>query len=67
MLPEATPNWVGYPVVGKPVFFVLDGKGTIRRIIKGYSMDMQFQIVRTVQFLLREAATTASPAPELPR
>jgi hypothetical protein len=49
------PNVEHYPLFAKPMLWVLDGHGTIRRIITGYSRDIEVQLASTVQFLLREA------------
>jgi hypothetical protein len=48
------PNIEHYPLAGKPMIWVLDGRGMIRRVFTGYSRDTERQILRTVQFLRRE-------------
>jgi hypothetical protein len=57
------PNPTNYKHTVRPTFFVLDGNGTIRRIIQGNGDDMEAQLARTVTFLQREAhVPAASPA-----
>lgn len=49
------PNIKRYPLVAKNTIWMLDGEGKIRRIFLGYSREKEDQIVKVVQFLLREA------------
>jgi hypothetical protein len=56
--PEESPNLKDYPIFGKPMLWVIDGRGIIRRVFTGYDREIETQIVRTVEFLLAEAATT---------
>jgi hypothetical protein len=55
-----------YPLFGKPMTYVVDGQGTIRRIFSGYSRNIERQMRQTIEFLLREAAdsrrTSAEPS-----
>jgi len=61
LTPESSgPNASNYPHAVRPTFHVLDGKGTIRRIIQGNSDDMEAQLARTVTFLQREANVAAT-------
>jgi len=53
--PMESPNLKDYPLLGKPMLWVVDGKGVIRRVFTGYDREIETQIVRTVEFLLREA------------
>jgi len=57
---DAGPNLKNYPMVSKPTIWVLDGKGTIRRIFVGYSRENEKDIIKVVQYLTREA-TASSP------
>jgi hypothetical protein len=57
---SSVPGWPGpnndnYPTVNKPMIWVIDGKGTIRRIFTGYSRDIHHELTRTIEFLLNEA------------
>jgi hypothetical protein len=52
-------NLANYPSIGKPMIWVIDGRGIIRKIFTGYSRDINVQLVRTVEYLLREAANDA--------
>jgi hypothetical protein len=45
-----------YPLFGKPMSWIIDGQGIVRRIFTGYDRDIEQQIRRTIEFLLREAA-----------
>lgn len=63
---SAGPNFQNYPMVSKPVIWILDGNGTVRRTFIGYSREKEAQIARTLQFLLKEASaqtgvTSADP------
>jgi len=58
--PTPSANEVNYPTFGKPMLWVLDGHGQIRRIFTGYGLEIQAQLQHTVEFLLREAAATSS-------
>jgi hypothetical protein len=61
------PNTTNYPVIGNHTIYVLDGKGTIRRVfLDGSSRESERHIARTVQFLLKErewgtTVTTVAP------
>lgn len=54
------PNSVNYPLIGKPVIWVLDGRGVIRRVFLGYSRDKEVQIAATIEYLRREASQRAA-------
>jgi thiol-disulfide isomerase/thioredoxin len=43
-----------YPQMGKPCFYILDGKGTIRRILAGYDRDLEENVASIVEFLQKE-------------
>jgi hypothetical protein len=61
MTPESKgPNELAYPHIARPTFWVIDEKGTIRRIIEGSSDDLEAQLARTVTFLQREAQSAAA-------
>jgi hypothetical protein len=62
MIPDESPNLKDYPIFGKPMLWVVDGRGIIRRVFTGYDRDIEGQIARTVDFLVREAAGTATTA-----
>jgi len=53
----ATLTWQAgqYPQAGKPTFYILDGKGTIRRVICGYNRDLEANMASIVEFLQNEA------------
>src|SRR5262245_39709043 len=56
MTPDASNfNKKNYRHAERPTFFVVDGKGIIRRIIPGNSDETEQQLARTVAFLLKEA------------
>jgi len=58
MTPEdGNPNLERYPLASKPMIWILDGRGRIRRVLLGYSRDLDPQIMRTVEFLIRESAS----------
>jgi hypothetical protein len=44
-----------YPIIGKPMLYVVDGKGILRRIFTGYDHEIEQRIAATIQFLQREA------------
>jgi hypothetical protein len=50
-----------YPIFGKPMTYVVDGHGRIRRVFTGYDRDVEEQMRRTIEFLLREAGTPIAP------
>jgi hypothetical protein len=56
MSPMGSINNVNYPTFGKPMLWVIDGHGKIRRIFTGYGMETYTQLQSTIEFLLREAA-----------
>jgi hypothetical protein len=47
-----------YPGFGKPMTWIIDGNGMIRRIFTRYDRNIETQIHRTIEFLVREAAQT---------
>jgi hypothetical protein len=55
----STPTWHAdnYPQSSKPTIYILDGKGMIRRVLGGYSRDLDEHIAATIEFLQREAAS----------
>jgi hypothetical protein len=55
----ATPNGINYPLIVKPTVYVLDGKGRIRRIFIGGGRELEPEMIKTVEFLQREAAHAA--------
>jgi len=59
-----TPTWHAgkYPQAGKPTFYVLDGKGMVRRVIGGYNRDLEENLAAIVQYLQKEAKNGASQA-----
>jgi len=50
------PNLVTYPAAGKPMIWVIDGRGMIRHVFLGFSRETETQLLHIVQFLQREAA-----------
>jgi hypothetical protein len=54
MTPEPPPMFDAYPVFGKPMLWVVDGQGIVRRIFNGYDREIEMQIARTVELLVRE-------------
>jgi hypothetical protein len=52
----STPTWQAdnYPQPCKPTFYILDGHGKIRRVIGGYSRDLEENIASVIEFLQRE-------------
>jgi hypothetical protein len=64
MTPEASPNNQNYPPYGKPMLWVVDGAGTIRRAFTGYDREIEMQITRTVEFLIREARVASVSSAE---
>jgi thiol-disulfide isomerase/thioredoxin len=50
-----------YPQVTKPTFYVLDGKGIIRRVMFGYDLDLEKNLGQIIEFLQREVKTTPTP------
>jgi len=48
-----TPTWHAgnYPQAGKPTFYVLDGKGIVRRVIGGYTRDLEENLSAIVEYL----------------
>jgi hypothetical protein len=60
---NAGPNVKHYPMFGKPMIWVLDGKGIIRRVLTGYDpREAYAQLAETIEFLQREAAMTSATA-----
>jgi hypothetical protein len=59
---EISPNLKTYECIGKPTFWLVDGKGRIRKIFVGYGRDMELQIARSIEFLLAESRTVSSSA-----
>jgi len=57
-----TPNGINYPLAAKPTTYVLDGKGRIRRIFLGGGREIEADMLRTVEFLLREAQQSSPPS-----
>jgi len=57
-----TPNGISYPLYAKPTTYVLDGKGWIRRIFIGGGREIEADMLRTVEFLLREAQQSPQPS-----
>jgi len=53
-------NFANYPLTGKPMLWVIDGHGIIRRMFTGYGPDMKLQIERTIDFLQHEAGAPAA-------
>jgi hypothetical protein len=60
MVPQESPSLTDYPTFGKPMLWVVDGKGIIRRVFTGYDREIDRQIVRTVEFLRQESAQNAN-------
>jgi hypothetical protein len=60
------PTWRrdNYPQISKPTFYILDGTGTIRRVIAGYDRNLEQSIASIIEFLQKEmrpsAGTTAA-------
>jgi hypothetical protein len=62
-------NVAHYSVTGLTLTIALDGRGIVRRIFIQHGREGEVQLIRTVQFLEREAASQAaisSPAQTLP-
>jgi hypothetical protein len=59
---ETNPNWKTYEILGKPTFWLVDGKGMIRKIFVGFSRDMELQIAQSIEFLLAESRSATSSA-----
>jgi thiol-disulfide isomerase/thioredoxin len=57
-----TPTWHAgnYPQTGKPTFYVIDGKGIVRRVIGGYNRELDESLAMIVEYLLREVANRGS-------
>jgi len=60
--PEESPNLKDYPLFGKPMLWIIDGHGTIRRVFTGYNRDVERQMAQTLDFLRREASNIATRA-----
>jgi hypothetical protein len=54
LTPELPANFADYPLFGKPMLWIVDGRGIIRRVFTGFDRDIEQQMTRTVEFLLRE-------------
>jgi len=52
-----TPTWHAgnYPQAGKPTFYVVDGKGIVRRVIGGYTRELEENLSTIVAYLQHEA------------
>jgi hypothetical protein len=50
-----TPNGIHYPEFAKPTTYLIDGNGRIRRIFVGSGRDIEALMLKTVEFLHREA------------
>jgi thiol-disulfide isomerase/thioredoxin len=52
-----TPMWNKdqYIQTGKPTFYILDGKGMIRRVVNGYSRDLEEKIAGIIEFLRKDS------------
>jgi len=44
-----------YPQTGKPTFYIVDGHGTIRRVLAGYGRDLEGNIANIIEFLQKES------------
>jgi hypothetical protein len=55
LVPEESLNSKNYPLFGKPMVWIIDGHGVIRKVFSGYSREIYNEIARTVEFLLNEA------------
>jgi hypothetical protein len=64
LVPEESLNIKNYPIMGKPILVIVDGKGMIRRVFTGYEMETETLIARTVEFLLREAGDVSVRSPK---
>jgi hypothetical protein len=53
----STPTWNpdNYPQSSKPTFYILDGKGRIRRVIGGYTRNLEENIAAIIEFLQRDS------------
>jgi thiol-disulfide isomerase/thioredoxin len=60
---ESTPTWHAdqYPQISKPTFYVLDGRGIVRRILTGYGRDLEENIANIVEFLQKESNAATHP------
>jgi thiol-disulfide isomerase/thioredoxin len=52
-----------YPEASKPTFYILDGTGRIRRVIFGYSRDLEDNMAQIIEFLRRDARRTTYATP----
>jgi len=61
----ATTTWHAdnYPQISKPTFYILDGHGTIRRVIAGYNRDLENSLADVVEFLRHEAQQDGPASP----
>jgi hypothetical protein len=60
---EPNPNFKTYQPLSKPAFWLLDGRGVIRKVFLGYGRDIEVQLAHSIEFLLAEArAASSSPA-----
>lgn len=66
-LPVKSPNPDAYRMVGRPLFVIIDGHGTIRRISTGWASGKEQQLKAFVNFLRAEAGQqhTAPPVPHV--
>jgi len=54
------PTFDQYPEIGTPTIYLVDGHGVVRKIISGYSHELENVIVTGIEFLRRNATLPSS-------